>query len=57
MAIEQHCVVALAGNLDEDDRGAPGVRPGSLTTSRVAPGREGSFARAQRSNSAKASSM
>jgi hypothetical protein len=32
-----------------------GVRPGSLTTSRVAPGREGSFARAQRSNSATAS--
>src|SRR5215471_7420168 len=34
-----------------------GVRPGTLTTSRVAPGREDSFARAQRSNSATASSI
>src|SRR6516164_121564 len=34
-----------------------GVRPGSLTTSRLELGRVGSFARAQRSNSTTASSI
>src|SRR5215472_13589410 len=53
MAIEQHTVWPSPGT----SMRMTGVRPGTLTTSRVAPGREDSFARAQRSNSATASSI
>ena len=53
VAVEQHRVASLAGNVE----GSSGVRPGRRTMSSVAPGNAASFGRAQFSNSVTAASM